>query len=64
MKYFFDKGREAIQYKVTDPAGFGQEVAGLRNVSTVTEAVAKFETVYTRASDAQFYSVVGKTDQA
>jgi len=53
MRYFFDKGREKIKYKAKDPAGFGHQINGLDNVSTVALAIKKFETAYNRAVAAE-----------
>jgi hypothetical protein len=56
MRYFFDKGREAIKYTITDPAGYGGSLSGLRNVLTVDEAVSRFQTAYGRARKAEEYA--------
>jgi len=53
MRYFFDKGREKIKKKAIDPAGFGHQINGLDNVSTVALAIKKFETAYNRAVAAE-----------
>jgi hypothetical protein len=53
VRYFFDKGREKIKYKAIDPAGFGDQVNGLRNAATVEEAVNRFELAYSRAVKAE-----------
>lgn len=49
LRYFFDKGREVIKYKVKDPVEYGGQINGLDNVSTIEEAVSRFETAYNRA---------------
>jgi len=49
MRYFFDKGRERIKYKAKDPVSYGEEISGLRNITTQDEAVSRFETAYNRA---------------
>lgn len=59
MRYFFDKGRESIKYKVTDPVEYGEQINGLENVSTVAEAVSRFETAYSRARKAEEYASRG-----
>jgi len=64
MKYFFDKGREAIKYKVKDPVDFGGNINGLDNVTTVVEAVSRFETAYNRAKKAEEYERKGNTESA
>ncbi|TKY92266.1 MAG: nucleotidyltransferase [Candidatus Methanomarinus sp.] len=48
LRYFFDKGREVIKYKVKDPVEYGGQINGLDNVSTIEEAVSRFETAYMR----------------
>lgn len=64
MRFFFDKGREAVKFKAMDPAGFGDQVAGLRNVSTVEEAVSRFETAYARALKAEEFDRKGNVSAA
>lgn len=64
MRYFFDKGREGIKYKVKDPVEYGGQINGLDNVSTVDEAVSRFETAYNRAKKAEEYEQVGYTEYA
>lgn len=56
MRFFFDKGREAIKYKIHDPAGYDGFINPLSNVSTVADAVSRFETAYTRAIKAEDYA--------
>lgn len=55
MRYFFDKGREAIKYKVQDPVEYGGQINGLRNCNTVEDAISRFETAYNRAVKAEQY---------
>lgn len=57
MRYFFDKGREAVRYKIKDPVTYGGQIGGLQNVSTVEEAVSRFETAYTCAKKAEDLAV-------
>lgn len=64
VRYFFDKGREGIKYKVKDPAEYGGQIKGLDNVSTVDEAVSRFETAYNRAKKAEEYEQFGYTEYA
>lgn len=64
MKHFFDKGREAIKYKVKDPVVYGNQLNGLRNVTTVEDAVSRFETAYTRARKAEGYEKSENTEDA
>lgn len=63
-RYVFDKGREKIKYTISDPASFGGDVEGLNNISTVKEAVSRFETAYNRAIKAESYESKGRTDLA
>lgn len=53
MRYFFDKGREAIKFKVEDPTAYGHQINGLKNVSTIEEAVSKFQIAYEQTSKAE-----------
>ena len=64
MRYFFDKGRGHIKYKVKDPIEHGGQINGLDNVSTVDEAVSRFETAYNRAKKAKEYERNGYTEYA
>lgn len=66
MRYFFDKGRESIKYTLNDPAGYGDNIAGLQGI-TVQDAVTKFETAYNRAIKAEGHAtrsyVLDATDE-
>lgn len=64
IRYFFDKGREGIKFKAKDPAPYGGEISGLRNISTQAEAISKFETAYNRAVKAEQYTKNGDTENA
>ena len=64
MRFFFDKGREAIKYKVQDPVEYGGQINGLRNCSTVVDAVSKFEAAYNRAFKAEDYAGRGYIENA
>lgn len=64
MRYFFDKGREGIKYKVKDSVECGGKINGLANVSTVDEAVSRFETAYNRAKKAEEYEQGDYTEYA
>ena len=59
MRYVFDKGREVVKYKIIDPAGFGDQINPLNNISTVNEAVSRFQTAYNRAIKAEEYAQNG-----
>ncbi len=56
MRFFFDKGREGIKYKVHDPVEYGGQINGLRNCKTVDDAVNRFETAYNRTIKAEQYA--------
>jgi SMODS domain-containing protein len=64
VPYFFDKGRTRVKTKAVDPAGFGDQINGLDGVSTVAEAVSRFDTAWARAVKAEEYERNGKTDLA
>lgn len=59
VRYVFDKGREVVKYKIIDPAGFGDQINPLNNISTVNEAVSRFQTAYNRAIKAEEYAQNG-----
>lgn len=52
VRYVLDKGREAVKYTVTDPAGFGDQIQGLRR-GTPQQAVAMFQASYDVALGAE-----------
>lgn len=64
MRYFFEKGGEAIKYNVKDPVEYGGQINGLDIVSTAKEAVSRFETAYNRAKKAEEYERNGDTESA
>ncbi len=64
MRYFFDKGREAIKYKVQDPVEYGGEINPLGTCKTVEDAISRFETAYDRAIKAEQYARDGNTENA
>lgn len=64
MRFFFDKGRETIKYKVQDPVEYGGQINPLRNCQTVDNAVGRFETAYNRAIKAEQYAENGNTENA
>jgi Second Messenger Oligonucleotide or Dinucleotide Synthetase domain len=64
IRYVLDKGREKIKFKQTDPAGFGGQVPGLQGVSTVKDAISRFETAYGRAVKAEEFAARGNLSAA
>ena len=56
VRYVFDKGREKVKFKQIDPAGYGDQVNPLSNVTTVEDAVSRFETAYKRAIKAEEFA--------
>lgn len=64
MRFFFDKGRDGIKYKVHDPVDYGGQINGLRNCKTVEDAVSRFETAYNRAIKAEQYAKNGNIESA
>lgn len=63
-RYVFDKGRELVRSRMTDPAGLDSTgVPGLANVN-LTEAVSRFETAYSRAVRAEQYANAGNVADA
>ncbi|HRN51116.1 MAG TPA: CBASS oligonucleotide cyclase [Anaerolineales bacterium] len=63
-RYFFDKGREGIKYKVADPAKYGDQINGLRNCKTVEDAIKRFETAYSRSIKAENFAKQGDIEKA
>jgi len=64
VRYFFDKGREFIQYTINDPANYGDQVNGLNKVRNVKDAIKKFETAYNRSLKAEEYAANGNIELA
>lgn len=64
MRFFFDKGREAIKYKAQDPVEYGGQINPLKNCQTVDNAVGRFETAYNRAIKAERYAENGNIENA
>lgn len=58
VRWVFDKGREAVKYTVLDPAGFGDQVQGLKR-GTVEQAVALFQASYNIAVGAESWAQNG-----
>jgi hypothetical protein len=64
IRYFFDKGREIIKYKIIDPAGYGEKINPLRDILTVDAAVTLFQEDYKNALNAERFSQLGKVESA
>jgi hypothetical protein len=64
VEFVLDKGREAVKFKRVDPAGFGDQVNPLDGVTTVADAVSRFETAYNRAVRARAFAANGKVIDA
>ncbi|MCP3439790.1 nucleotidyltransferase [Bradyrhizobium sp. CCGUVB14] len=64
VRYVLDKGREKVKFKQRDPAGYGDEINPLDNVTTVEDAVSRFTTAYNRAIKAEEYARGGKIEAA
>ncbi|WP_159006260.1 nucleotidyltransferase [Bradyrhizobium sp. S69] len=64
VRYVLDKGREKIKFKQIDPAGYGDQVNPLDNVTTVEDAVSRFTTAYNRAVKAEGFAANGKIPAA
>ncbi len=63
-RYVFEMGRDAVKYKVADPAGFGNKIDPLASVNTVADAVSRFETAYARAQKAEAFARAGNVADA
>jgi hypothetical protein len=64
VRYFFDKGRDVVRYKISDPANYGDMINPLSSINTVDEAVSRFETALTRARKAEEFAKNYKTADA
>lgn len=63
-RYVFDKGREAVKFKIGDPAGLGDSINPLASASTVAEAVGRFDTAFARARRGEAAAASGATREA
>jgi hypothetical protein len=64
IRFVFDKGREKMKFKQKDPAGFGDWINPFDSVTTVQDAVSRFETAYARAQKAEALAAAGKVSDA
>ncbi len=65
VRYFFDKGKDLIDKKNLDPAGYGGDVGRYINTQEkIQEAVAKFQLAYERAIKAESYEARANTRDA
>lgn len=65
MRYFFDKGREAIARQNMDPSGLGGDIgAYINSREKIDEAVRKFQLAYDRAVRAESYASQAYTRSA
>jgi hypothetical protein len=65
VRFFFDKGRNKINKKNPDPAGYSDDVGSyINSQQKIDEAVSRFTTAYNRAVNAEFYDSRGKTYEA
>ena len=64
VRFVLDKGRDEVQYQITDPAGYGSHIDPLANVSTVEDAVTRFNTACNRARKAERFAESGKIPAA
>lgn len=53
VRYFFDKARDLIRYKIDDPAGLGGSIGGFNSGTTISSAVALLERSYVTAVEAE-----------
>lgn len=63
VRYVLDKGREAVRYTVTDPAGFGDQVQPLKR-GTVAQAAGLFHASYDIAVRAENWGQSGLYDRS
>lgn len=63
-RYVFDKGREAVKYKIADPSVLNPQQVGGLLTGTVADAVRRFETAHTRARKAEDFANRGHVEEA
>jgi len=65
IRYFFDKGREKMQFKTADPSGYHDDVSSyISTAAQIQEAKSKFQTAFDRAVKAEDYARRGYTEAA
>lgn len=65
IRYFFSKGKDLINKKNLDPAGYGGDVGSYINTQEkIDQAVSKFQIAYERALKAEDFALRGYTPQA
>lgn len=64
IRFFLDKGREAIKYKIQDPVHYGGNINGLQNAKTVSDATQLFETGYNITLKAESFNQNGDNEKA
>lgn len=64
VRWVLDKGREKVKFKQKDPAGFGDQINPLDAVTSVADAVSRFQTAYNRALKAEDFAAKGKIADA
>jgi hypothetical protein len=63
-RYVFDKGREAVRYKIADPSGLNaDQINGLLS-GTVADAVRCFDAAHSRARKAEDFASSGRVADA
>jgi len=64
VRFVLDKGRAKVKFKQNDPAGFGDQINPLDAVTSVEDAVSRFQTAYNRALKAEEFARNGKIADA
>lgn len=65
MRYFFDKGKDLINKKNLDPAGYGGDIGSYINTQEkINEAVKKFQSAYEKAIQAENLGNKGQIPEA
>jgi len=52
-RYFFDKARDKLRYKLSDPSGTGADVGGYVTGTSMEKAISKMTTAYERCVRAE-----------
>jgi len=64
VRFFFDKGREAVKYAIQDPVEYGGKIYGLQTITTVESAVSAFTTGFLCAQSGEGHSAQGREQKA
>ena len=64
VKYIFKEARHKVVFKINDPAGFGQQVKGVKDAERLAEAMIGLHEAYKATLNAEVFEHEGELDLA